>query len=557
MSRPPGTTPAADPGGNVPASLDALDDATRLALARSIAKAGRALLIDADNKRAYVDGSSWWSLEKAISHVDHGRAATYAVEVAVDMLALDGDKPDAPQAAQRIVDECHRAGVGVVVLRSGGQDRRHVLARVGDPFMLRKLKETARELGFDVRPVIRPPGAPHRQEGAVGLELPATWGEALVILSVRRDPHGSRSGRPNSGPPGRDELGPEEIPATVEGLPRSLSPNMVQLLRTGVNPARGYQSRSEVTLALALGYVNAGHSFDAFLVDMLNPLNIGGAKITDIEKARGHEAAIQYVRRCFTLATIRARDNPAPERTATARELDWISARTEQAPWSGIPGATDYAVIRAHLSIARLAGRVMHHAASRDIAERAGVSRATVGRSRTRLVNAGWLCPIAPGSPGRAGQWRIQVPGGGDSVAPYSMTTREGGRPRPPSTPQAVFPDVWRWRGLGQLAGRLWEVLSHEELSVAALTRLLGRDGRNAKRSIRGCLKRLERYGLAEHGSGGWRRGTASPSEVAAHLRSSGAGERQVQRHAQERLLQQQARATWPARSSRREQASG
>jgi DNA-binding IclR family transcriptional regulator len=95
--------------------------------------------------------------------------------------------------------------------------------------------------------------------------------------------------------------------------------------------------------------------------------------------------------------------------------------------------------------------------------------------------------------------------------------------------------DTWRWRGLGKVAARLWVALADVPGPEEELAARLG----ISVRTVRRHLARLEQFTLAERlPAGRWRRtGDDLTLELAAvALGVAGAGKRQRDRHAAERL---------------------
>jgi hypothetical protein len=89
--------------------------------------------------------------------------------------------------------------------------------------------------------------------------------------------------------------------------------------------------------------------------------------------------------------------------------LSKVAEAIRHFPWQGEAGGTDSMVLRAHLDCCRR-GQAQHDASARDLADRAGITRATVGVSHRRLREAGWLQLLQPARGGHAARWRLCLP---------------------------------------------------------------------------------------------------------------------------------------------------
>lgn len=500
--------------------------ALRVELARAVARSDHGYLLDRDNERVSIEGRVSWTIPKAIAHVEAQRAPSYFVDVRDDVLALDADKANASEAIRTIVVACVGAELHPVVLESGGEDHQHLFVHVLDATVRAALETQARGLKLDVRRSIRPPGAPHRRGGAVRLVSHTTWEEALDALG------GPRTPPPRWTPQDAPRATPE-APRTSPAAPRRpLSPNMVALLKTGRHPdpeRPPYRSRSEVVMALALGAVNARWSENDLLAALLDPRNEGGDRVREMH-ARNASAAIRYVAGRYAKAQARAAQRPVIQSGTGLATLDTIAAAVERAPWNGTTGATDRKVMLAHVELARLAGGPIHYAAVRDVAERAEVTTATVGRSRVRLGAAGWLDRVkAWRKIGDAGQWKVL----GGAHHEHTESSPRGCETvcRFEHPPQGL----WRRRtGLGPVAERIYQVLGSEPQSRPAIAAALQRAKKDT--TLRRWLPRLKAWGLAETcPDGRWVRGAADPVKVAEEMEATEADKRHRARHAADR----------------------
>jgi len=210
---------------------------------------------------------------------------------------------------------------------------------------------------------------------------------------------------------------------------------------------RHYRSRSEIVLALVLAAVNAGWGEDAIYRALADPRHTGGTKVREILARRGERAAREYVARCYRRALQRVRESPPTHdgaeagRAAVAR-LDTLA---DAHAWPGMAGATDRHVLRAHWQIATAIGCATYGAADREIAERAGVSRSTIGRSHRRLLGQGWLHRVRVGRTGPS-TWTLAAR---RHLTPLSSgPTDRGGRMKSGGSYRHGS-EYWRWRGIG------------------------------------------------------------------------------------------------------------
>ena len=462
--------------------------ALREAFARAIAYREDLLagLINADNTL-----NDWVSIAKAIQ-----AEQAFFVEVDVDVLAIDGDDPALADNLYDIGSELTTAGERPVVLESGQSGRLHLFCRVRDGILHERLRQRARQLGLDVRYQIRPPLSPHRLGLVPRLMLPADPQEALSALQ----------------------------PSNLRRR-RDLSPRMRELLETGVNP-RG--SRSQGIISLAVSAVNARWTFSEFRTAM--DRSPAGAKLhdrpdADKELRRVWAKAIRFVRLSPPIAT----ENEASHLIRAVRAL------ADDSTWPGRAGATDRAVLEAHLCIAERAHFIEYTASVRQIAEAAGLSTRTVSASHSRLC-ANWLERIAVGSKGLASKWKLAPRNVSHvSTLPTSCGGREGNL-KAGDTDTSFGHDVWRWRGLGPAARHLFTLLPVEgSISIEALVRRRG----TARSAVHKLLRKLKRQELVvQLGGGTWRRNHVDQEtldRIARCLGTAGAGRQQRWFHEDER----------------------
>jgi hypothetical protein len=212
--------------------------------------------------------------------------------------------------------------------------------------------------------------------------------------------------------------------------------------------------------------------------------------------------------------------------------------------WNGRAGATDLAVLSAHLSIARLAGDGMYHASARVLAELAGLCASTALSSSERLVEAGWLVRhdtrfLGPRqslpSRARATCWGLKVSDRNVTV-PYTpsdvlhLPSRESVRDG------YVSHDLWRWGpGLGKSKARVYAALVAGPKTSDDLARELS----VKVATIRKHLRKLAGLRIVERASGRrWQLvDLCNLDSVALFLGVLGESDRQREHHLEERLI--------------------
>jgi DNA-binding MarR family transcriptional regulator len=496
----------------VPARLELVE-----AFARAIAKpGGRALRLDAQNQ---ADG--WVPIHTAVA-----AGVAFAVEVDQNVLSVDADGAEVAPAVQALADSLRHGGYAPVVVASGRPGHLHLHCRIADPDVRYGAAARAREGGLDVRRVIRPPLAPHRLGLSVMLLQPEDPAVALARLT-------RTASSPASSPP------PE----------CRLSVRLRALLRQGDRDQR-YRSRSEVVMALALAFVNAGLTLGDLVTVLLDTRNAAGDKVRELAARRGLPAARRWVALAWAKAEVRANQYPAFRNGGDVRgEISRIRAAAKAAPWRGMAGGSDWAVLQAHLQIAERVDRLTYRASAREVAELAGVSAKTASKAHKRLRNRGWLRYAGRvAGPGAAFRWTLARPRHVTTVHNLLTPPEGGGR-------TVTGSDAWVWaagperaRGLGKSAARVWGLLSETYYSTSAVGGALVHDltghlGVKAG-AVRKQLRKLVSMGLAARArgrAGGWYRLSGDLEHVALRLRVAGAGEARRKQHFRERLAYREA----------------
>ena len=433
-------------------------------------------------------------------------AVAYYVEVAEHILAADFDKTDAEQAASLLAIVLRLRGVPAVRLASGQRGRRHVFAFVPRADWMSELKSFAKQLGADVRSHIRPPLSPHRLQGEsevrVSLLAPNSPQEALRALTTR-------------------------------GLADHISDQMWRKIVSG--QGRGYASTSEFVRAAAVAVLNLGWRLEAFMELLTAEGTALAEAYGDRAERRGLDATQEWVRQqIWPGAEKLVRESPAKGRDEAVRLAAmrvWALSRS----WPGRRGPGTQAVLLALIDKASLTGRFEFNASLRELADLSGISGLqTVRRGLAALQDAGVLrdgdpreldrdesCPAYRRSSPRRLVWLQEMETFLDQAA-TDIATEE-----------ALAHDVWRNRvGLGKSAQRLYRALTTTPGTPAELAGLLG----VTVRTVRRQLKSLQLNGLAAcRSDGSWRHVEMDLDVLASEIGAQGRGERQRQKHAQQR----------------------
>jgi DNA-binding MarR family transcriptional regulator len=193
--------------------------------------------------------------------------------------------------------------------------------------------------------------------------------------------------------------------------------------------------------------------------------------------------------------------------------------------WRGSSGASDWALMHAHIQIAQRCGKIPYDASVRELAERAGLEPGTVSLSHRRLVDAGWLQRShrrLPRRPVDADVWTMRVP-------TQSRTSLEQTNQGVHMCVQAVSEDVWRWRVLGKSTLRVWVEIHRQGPETA---RQLAARFDMSERNMTRHLARLRDHGLAvRQEDGSWLWLAPDLRQLARDLGAEGKGARQRQKH--------------------------
>jgi len=397
------------------------------------------------------------------------RDVCFAVDVAQDIIAIDGDNPENLQALRRVERRLRRYGVECVIEASGGQvknssePRHHLFARLPSQGAREVLRALNQDLlvGLDwrrgINQKIRPPLTRHRSGTRSTLVSPTDIASAVRILKPRVQ-RSAISVRPDA----RVEL--RRVPDQRRGNRRALSARMVNLLVAG-DLDGVYTSGSEVLQALATSMVNAGMTLEEFSQAAREPSHRGGEHYRRQEERRRGDGQ-RALERAWDTALDFVDANPgccSPE--ASLLEL---LAHVSELPWSGRTSGTDMAVYNAHVQASVRSGCMVHALSQRDALLWAGIgSHHTLLRSRMRLAKARLLHPTgAPRPEAHAQQYRLVC---WSDIAPFDSR---------PHTVEAIARssmidgahDVWRHRAVGKSALRIARFIEYQEHSVAEIS---------------------------------------------------------------------------------------
>lgn len=468
-----------------------------LELVRAVTAGRQGLRLYPDNRAA------GWA---PIAELVRDRSA-FAVDVDVDVVALDADSPGAGLILEDFAELVRQHDAEPVVVASGRPGHRHMFARIPDPFRRAELVRAAKELGLDVRRTIRPPLGPHRLGLEVHLVTPTTPAEAVRALSSPR-------------------------PVRLEDV-RRLGHRAARALIEG-HAERADRSRSGTVRSVALGAANAGWSAEHLYRALMIPTHRGGARVQELADRAGSDAARRYVRGELDRARQYVRAHPLiHDRGAALERIADIRAAADSRPecWHGMGGSTDRAVLEALLELGTISGNVTDLGASvRTLAERAGIGLGTASRALRRLEAAGWVRARRRGGAHGPGLYELSRPpdGGGTVLSALRGVCRDCST----SVRGALYAhDAFRWRALGKTAAAYLDALCAHPRTVAEL----GEAFAVTERTVRRHLAHLEAAGLAVRTGGGWVRADDALDRLdglAVELGTAGALELARARHA-------------------------
>ena len=459
-------------------------------------------------------------------------------------LAFDFDNKigDSVGDAARFSAALTALDIGHVVVRSGPSEGRHVLVPVEPRVpeaMARDLAEIVKAdyASLDISALwsgtgsaIRPPLSLHRDGGRSEV-----IGDPRVALETLRRPNDPRKLLVLLERAGvstlrhRCEL---TVMPTDQTAAARVSPNALTLLVTG-KKASGDRSRSGVLWSALVGLVNAGFTFEEAVRTLTNPWY----PISEVIAGRvrdKHRDVLDYLHHEWEKTCRWVQQNPPLDGPNDARiEVHEISEAASGVAWTGQTGSTDRAVLEALVAIGLRLGRFEFPISHREIAEKAKVSRRTVGKALARLHAAGWVTKQR-GDGGNITCLRLGVP----QSSPLS--TSQGGSVTNGELSGIVLRqtlvDAFRRGGLPRSSATVIAALDDDEPKT--VERVIAATGL-AKSTVYTALKILTKHDLAaKHAGGGWRRHTFWETRldtIAEQLGTAGATARQRQTHEHER----------------------
>jgi len=426
----------------------------------------------------------------------------FFVRVSSSVLAVDFDRDDAVQAANRLYWTARMLGLPALLVASGQRGRRHVFVWPENDDQRTHLITMAKADHGDVRPDIRPPLAPHR----LG-HLPQVLGGLDTLPGFADSSVGPTR---TWGVRGRD--------TAILGRPED--------------------SRSERIYSVALAAVNAGWSLPEFR----DLLSAEGCAVADDFAGRVEDRGPDVTERwlqhqIWSPAQAWVRDHPAKR-----QERDPVLARlrdeVDHLPWSGLAGASQRALYIAMIDKAEKAGSTEFSCSQRQLMELAGLrSRRTVQSAADRLEDKHLISrrgrtagrSSRPGDPhrnARTSTWQLLT----DHLPSTPRLGRVAGRRGNDGIGHDAFLNVAA--GLGKNAHRIWSVLGSSSASTAQeLTIATGLTIRTVKKH----LSALARAGLVDCTDSFWEVVRRPLDAVAAEQGTLGFTEQLKKRHVWER----------------------
>ncbi|MGI8434839.1 MAG: winged helix-turn-helix transcriptional regulator [Nocardioidaceae bacterium] len=415
-----------------------------MALARAVAASGHsAYLIDADNK--------------VVGHIERDGAVRsgkpFFVMVHEGMLAADFDGPTAEADADRLYLDLRLNGYGPVLVASGQAGRRHVFSRLGKE--RREGVEANRSTyHYDARRTIRPPLAPHRFGEPTSILAPVSVEEALLRLE-----------------PG--------------WIARTPSDDIRRMIERG-QP----QDKSSYCFSVAKSLVNAGWTLEEFFLLLETPgravSRIYASRVEDRGRGRSR---LWIAKEVWPKAVREVEENPARSQVSD-RPVRRMLAGASAMPWHGELDAIVRVVYLALIAKYLKCGWMPFNASERELAELAGVSRATVSDRLRRLERAGLVTLVSRGAirdgARHSSSWQLQPQYEHDPLVDTSMLDHLN------------HPAFSERGGLGKTTQHVFDLLRlTQETTVAYLAQ---RSGQSRSR-VRTALRSLAEHGLAtKHG---------------------------------------------------------
>lgn len=342
-----------------------------------------------------------------------GCGEAYAGEVRADILAADWDGPAPTAELAGIASAMAGEGLDPVVIASGRTGHYHLFCRIPD--VLARARWSDRLAGYaqtlrSGTSLMRPPGWPHRDGQPVSLVSHESWYDVISALEH------------------------QAVPRTV-GL--SLPHRLEQLVVLGDVDGRyrrvdGQTDRSSLILAICNIAALHGLALEVVFQLLLDPHHRGGAGLRERVGERGLEGragARRWFERTWRKANDRVPSRGAVrDRAGAIERIAWFRELADQAPFPGVCGPTDRAVLSACHSLADRAGGLVVPLSRREVADGANVAAPTAGAALKRLRQAGWLQLVRVSDRDRAAVYALDAPRS-LSLATGSSGMADGSRP--------------------------------------------------------------------------------------------------------------------------------
>ncbi|MFC1921800.1 helix-turn-helix domain-containing protein, partial [Chloroflexota bacterium] len=275
----------------------------------------------------------------------------------------------------------------------------------------------------------------------------------------------------------------------------------------------------ELEQAIAISLIKRGYSDGQILSIFLNYPVAGKFKEIYVSNA---DTGLKWLRLLIESARVLLNSYDSIDHRIANLMLNWALS----SPWPGRTGATDQAVMIAHLSIALRRGQLIYGASVREIAELAGITRTSASIATNRLIDDGHLRLVQPTVGSQANIYDL-------TVDMHNLTILIG------TDCQVMHShDAFRWSGLGKAAALVIQALSQEDsLTVAQLAEMTGKH----RSTVRRALKKMasihdpitgEEYPMVEEinqegAANRWRALDVDLDHVAKILGTKGIGDKQ------------------------------
>lgn len=296
-----------------------------------------------------------------------------------------------------------------------------------------------------------------------------------------------------------------------------------------------FSSRSEAEQSLIVSLVNHGLTFPQVL-DLFNRFPCAG-KYAEMFRKNPRNAEV-WLQRSYDTAASWALTQESKARQIAASAIAWASSK----PWTGGTGMYDRPVYLAHAEIAYRAGRLAYAAACRDIAERAGISKAAAANATARLRDMGLIILVTEAVADCANIYRL---GQLEEVGHFPTTPTVRKCPTLSPTmrkcPALSNHDAFRYKGLGKSAGEIWQVLQEGSATDEELVGQTGRSMKTVKRWLNVMATLVNPLTgeylpmVASDDGNTWHALEIDLDAVAHAVGTAGKGERQRLEHAKER----------------------